>query len=161
MSATRQAGLSATWVCLAIAAGLAGCSRQPPAAPARPPNPYAMQPQVISPIDVTRVDLGTAVDPDGSIRRPTSSFRPHETIHAAVITERPGHDIKLTARWLFQDGSADGSVVKEDTQSISPIGTMITDFQATDDAGWPTGQYKLEILVNGNRVAVTAYGVIR
>ena len=159
MSAFRRFSPDARWIVLAIAVGLAGCGDQS-GAPAQRVQPPAMT-RVIAPIDVTRIELGRAVKPDSTISQPTATFKPGDTIFAAVTTERPGHDIKLEAKWLFQDAS----VIKETTVTISPTDTLVTDFQVANDAGWPVGWYKLQILVNdapdghNHTVAVTQFEV--
>lgn len=136
---------------IAIAIGLGACNNTAPAPTAKPAQAIA----VTAPIDVTRLILGTAIGPDGTIAQPTATFKPADTIHAAVTTERAWHDVALKARWTFQDSS----VVNETTKTISPTGTLVTDFQLTNDAGWPIGRYKLEILVNDQLAAVTEYTV--
>jgi hypothetical protein len=160
MSAYLRSGPNAIWIVFATAIGLAGCDDQSGAPPPQRAQPPAMT-RVIAPIDVTKVDLGRAVKPDNTISQPTASFKPTDTIFAAVTTERPGHDIKLKARWLFQDES----VIKETTQTINPTDTLVTDFQVVNGAGWPVGWYKLEILINdepdghNHTVAVTQFEV--
>jgi len=156
MSAARRTAATAACLALAIAAsGLTGCGNRTP--PPEPTRTSKFRPRVITPIDVVRIDLGTAANPDGTITTLTSSFKPNDTIIAAVNTQRPGHGIKLTARWM----SDDGTVIKEQSKTIDPANQAVTDFQVTNDAGWPSGQYKLEMQVNGQAVAVTSFSVTR
>jgi len=155
-SARAAAFVPATLVAAAFGVLLAGCGRQPAPPPAHR-SPYTPATRTVTPIDVSRIELGTAANPDGTIARPTTSFGPHDTIVAAVTTQRPGRDIKLTARWIY----GDDRVASETTRTISPAQVQVTDFQVSNGAGWPVGLYKLEIAVNGTRVAVTSFEVHR
>jgi len=158
MSAFRKPGPYAFWIALAMASSMTGCNNDTATSGAskRPANGYSMRPTVTV-IDVTKANLGTAVGSDGSISNASVTFKPTDTVYVAVTTERPGRDIALKARWTYQDDS----VVKEITKTISPTDTLITDFQITNDAGWPVGRYKVEIFVNDQKAAVTDFTVIQ
>jgi len=160
MTVHRKPGQYALWIALAVAASLSACNNDTAASSANP-APTKSNPlgpvigATITPIDVTRIDLGTSVNPDGTISKPTATFKPTDTVYAAVTTERPGHDIVLKARWVFQDDS----VIKEVTKIISPADTLVTDFQVTSATGWPTGRYKVQVYVYSQMAAVTEYAV--
>jgi hypothetical protein len=65
-----------------------------------------------------------------------------------VVTEGTASAATLVARWLFEDGQT----VEETSQSITPGGTTVTEFHVSKPSGWPEGKYKVEILLNGERV---------
>jgi hypothetical protein len=157
MSALGKPGPYGFWIALAMAASLTACNDDTATSGAgKPPaNRYSMRPTVAS-LDVTRVDMGTAVGPDGSVHNPSITFKPTDTVYVAVTTQRFGRDIALKARWTYQDGT----VVKEITKTISPTDTLVTDFQISNDAGWPAGRYKVEIFVGDQKTAVTEYTVV-
>ena len=77
-------------------------------------------------------------------------FAPADTIHAVVKHEGAATDVRITARWTFQDGQ----VVDERTETVSPSGTgaAYTHFMISKPGGWPVGDYTLTILVNGQEV---------
>lgn len=137
---------------LAVVTSLTACN-QNAAAPTA--GKHAAAPFVPPPIDVTRINLGSAVAADGTISEASATFKPTSTIYAAVTTERSAQKVGLRARWTFQDGT----VVKDETKVISPTGELVTDFQTVNISGWPLGRYKFEILIKNQAVAVTEYDV--
>jgi len=93
---------------------------------------------------ISSVDLGNAVGADHKVTKPGTSFAKADTIHASVATDGPKAST-VTARWTFQDGQ----VVHNEDKSV-PAGPQVTDFSISKPDGWPAGDYKLEILVDGN-----------
>ena len=73
-----------------------------------------------------------------------------DTFYVEVQTEGSADNVTLQARWTGPDGAVAG----EASKTISPKGSTTTLLQAAPpkdkDARWPAGNYKLEILVNGN-----------
>ena len=161
MSATRKLAPSVPCIAFAIVFNLAACNNNAPGPTAHPRAKSMVVRNAVPAIDVTKMELGTAVNPDGTIRQPVATFKPTDTVYVAVTTQRPGHDIALKARWVFQDDS----VIKDVTKTISPTDTMVTDFQLTNDAGWPVGRYRVQVFVNdrpdgfSHMVAITEYAV--
>jgi hypothetical protein len=50
----------------------------------------------------------------------------------------------VAARWTFEDGQ----VVDESSRSVS-AGETVTTFHVVNPTGWPSGSYRVEILVDG------------
>lgn len=98
-------------------------------------------------IAVADVELGKSVGADMRINdnADTDDFAPMDTIYAAVETRGTGDNSTLTARWTFEDGQ----VVDETSQTISPTGPAVTEFHISKPDGFPTGDYSVEILLNG------------
>lgn len=134
---------------LALSIGLAGtasaCNRDaevedevaiPPATEAAPEA-----------LAVADVELGKSVGADMRVddNADTDDFAPMDTIYAAVETRGTGNNSTLSARWTFEDGQ----VVDETSQTISPTGTAVTEFHIAKPDGFPTGNYSVEILLNG------------
>lgn len=121
-----------------------------PAATATPPaagtttSPMATTTPPPTSAIVSSVDLGSAVGADKKVTRPGTSFAKTDTIHASVATNG-GKASTVTARWTFQDGQ----VVHTEDKSV-PAGAQVTDFSISKPDGWPAGDYKLEVLVDGN-----------
>ncbi len=104
---------------------------------------------------VTDVNLGSSIDADRVVFAPTSSFAPTDTIYASVETEGTDSGATLTARWRYEDGQ----VVDETSQSISPTGSATTEFHISMPNGLPSGDYTVEILLNGESVATESFEV--
>jgi hypothetical protein len=150
-----------------IAVGLAGaialsaCGKKeepapPPAAatPAPAMTPPAAAPAP-APVSVTSVDLGTAVGPDQKITSPTTTFSPKDTIYAAVSTEGTASNATIAAKWTYQDGQT----VNDSSQTIAPTGPAVTTFHISKPDGWPAGNYKVEISLNGASVSTKDFTV--
>ena len=147
-------------------AALVGCKKKeepaplPPAAetaPAPAPAPAAM-PATAS---VNSVDLGNAVGADMRVTAPMSSFSPKDaTIYAAVSTgtSDPAASVagKLGAKWTHVDSS---QVVHEESKDITFAGDGVTDFQISRAGAWPTGKYKVEIMLDGAVVQTREFEV--
>ena len=142
-----------------IALGLAGallitaCGKKEEA----PPPPVATTPPVTTPppavpapaVGVASVELGTAVGPDQKVTSPTTTFGPTDTIYAAVSTTGTAANATLGAKWTYQDGQT----VNDSSQTIAPTGPAVTTFHISKPDGWPAGNYKVEIMLDGASVA--------
>jgi hypothetical protein len=105
---------------------------------------------------VTRVDLGNAIGADKKVVAPSISFKPNDTIYAAIVTEGSAPSVALGVRWTFEDGQ----LVSESTQSIAPTGPAVTEFHIAKPDGWPAGKYKVEVSANGQPAAAVQFAVV-
>jgi len=117
----------------------------PPAA-TTPPPATAMAPAGVT---VASVDLGTAVGPDQKVTSPTTTFGAKDTIYAAVSTTGAATNSTLGAKWTYQDGQT----VNDSSQTIAPTGPAVTTFHISKPDGWPAGNYKVEISLDGKSVS--------
>lgn len=140
-------------------AAIAGCKKKedvavttPPATPATMAMP-APAPMPTATTTVTSVDLGTAVGPDMKVTAPASTFKPKDTIIAAVSTSTsdPAASVPgtLGVKWTHVDSS---QTVHEESKDVNFSGMGVTDFQISKPDGWPTGKYKVEVSLDGNVV---------
>jgi hypothetical protein len=146
---------------LAGALTIAACNKDtentpPPAtttpAPATTPPPVTTTPATTPTqqgVSVTSVDLGTAVGADQKVTSPTTTFSPKDTIYAAVSTTGNASNAALGAKWTYQDGQT----VNDSSQTIAPTGPAVTTFHISKPDGWPAGNYKVEISLDGNMVS--------
>jgi multidrug efflux pump subunit AcrA (membrane-fusion protein) len=150
-------------VALAGAVALSACGKKeepappPPAtAPAPAPAPTTPPPPAAAPVAVDSVDLGSAGDATSNkITTPTTTFTPKDTIYASVATTGAAPNAELKAKWTFQDGQT----VKETSQTIAPNGPANTLFKIEKPDGWPVGNYKVEILLNGTSTQTKEFSV--
>lgn len=110
--------------------------------------PGGMQGPAAEAVTVTSVDLGSAVGADQKVTTPATTFAPTDTIYAAVETSGSGN-ATIEAKWTYQGGQT----VKDDSKSIAPTGPATTTFSISKPDGWPAGDYKVEISVNGTQAA--------
>ena len=150
-----QRSLSLIALGLAGAVMIAACGKKeeaapPPAATTPPAAPVAMTPPPApAGVAVTSVDLGTAVGPDQKVTTPTTTFGAKDTIYAAVSTSGTAANATLGAKWSYQDGQT----VNDSSQTIAPTGPAVTTFHIAKPDGWPTGNYKVEISLDGKAVS--------
>jgi hypothetical protein len=106
-------------------------------------------------VEVTEVRLGRSVTPDRRVGAEADRFAPRDTVYASVGTQGSANNVALTARWTYQDGQ----VVDESRETISPTGPANTVFQVANPGGWPTGNYQVEILINGRSAQMREFSV--
>lgn len=170
MKTTRQPLMSA--VALATALALSACgkgnepatsvpsepppsatSMAPPIAPSPttpPPSSSAMMPAsaASSAVTFSSVELGSGVDANNMIRASGTSFAPQDKIYVSVETVGNGH-ATLAVKWTYQDGQT----VHEDSKVLDTIGPQSTPFMISKPSGFPAGDYKVEVSLDGKPVA--------
>lgn len=135
---------------LAATLALSACGKKeeaaPPPAAATPPaeQPAATPAPAAEAVAVAAIDLGNAVGGDQKVTTATTTFGVKDPIYAAVSTTGSG-TATIAAKWTYQDGQT----VKEDSKSIAPTGPATTSFEISKPDGWPVGNYKVEISLNG------------
>ncbi|MBK5256262.1 MAG: hypothetical protein JJE39_09545 [Vicinamibacteria bacterium] len=103
---------------------------------------------------VTNIDVGRSLGADKAIADKTTTFAPTDTFYVAVNTAGSA-SVTLAARFTFGD-----QLVTESTQTIMPNGPAVTEFHASKgDPGWPQGDYKVEILLNGASAGTKTFKV--
>lgn len=111
---------------------------------------------VVAPVQITRVSLahgdGSGVSAD-SLETPV--FQPRDQIVTRVETRGGAGYATLVATWR----EASGRVISESSRSVSPDGADTTEFHVTRPDGWPTGEYEIEIWLNGERAATRSFVV--
>lgn len=149
-------------VAIAGALALSACGKDeeaaPPTvtAPVTTPAPVPVAPAPApAPVAITSVDLGTAVGPDQKVTSATTTFSPKDTIYAAVSTTGTAPSAVLNAKFTYQDGQT----VNESSQTIAPNGDAVTAFHISKPDGWPVGNYKVDISLNGASVANKDFSV--
>jgi hypothetical protein len=111
--------------------------------------------EVASAVRVSDVKLGRSIGADKRLTDETDNFRPTDVIYAVVQTQGSGASAELQARWTYEDGQ----VVDESSRNISAAGGDFTEFHISKPSGWPKGNYKVEILLNGQPVETEDFEV--
>ena len=137
---------------------VAGCKKKepvetpttsmPPAAatlPAPAPMPTAAA------ATVTSVDLGKAAGADMKITAPTTIFAVRDgKIIAAVSTHVSDAmatvPAKVGAKWTHVDSN---QTVNEEARDVQLKGDQTWDFEITNSNPWPTGKYRVEVMLDG------------
>ena len=132
---------------------LVGCKKKEEPAPLPPvasePAPMQQATAAMATASVQGIDLGNAVGADQRVVAPMTSFAPSDTIYAAVstATSDPAASIssKLGAKWTHIDSN---QTVHEESKDMVLAGDGVTDFQISRPEAWPTGRYKVEIMMD-------------
>lgn len=119
-------------------------------------GPAPAPPSTSSAVAVSAIDVGRTLNADKTIGDNTGTFKPMDTIYVSVATTGASSGASLTARFTY---GADGQVVKEDSRQIAPSGSAQTEFHIAKADGWPEGQYKVEISLNGQPAGTKSFEV--
>jgi hypothetical protein len=121
----------------------------PTPAPAPAPEPAG--------VTAGSITLGKAVGPDKKVTAPTETFAKGDTIYASVDTSGAG-TATLKAQWTYVKG-AETTPVNDESQTIMPTGPATTEFHVQKPGGWPAGDYRVEVFLDGKSVGVKEFKV--
>jgi hypothetical protein len=144
---------------VAAVVALAACGKKDLPPPPPPPAPAVVPAPAPVPVGVTfsAVSLGKAVGADKKVSAATDVFAKGDTIHASIDTTGAG-SATVVAKWTYSKVGKTAAV-KEETATITPTGPATTEFHISKPDGWPTGDYQVEILVNGASAATKSFKV--
>jgi hypothetical protein len=129
---------------------LSGCKKEEPPPPPPPPPvaPAPPPPPPPAPFRVTGAQLGKGIQPDNTVLAATTTFGPKDTIYLSVTSEGMAPQATLATRWTF--GPKD-VLVHEESKSVSPPSEKPTrtEFHISKPSGWPAGDYKVVLTVDG------------
>ncbi len=168
MKTARQPLMLASALAAALALSACGKSSEPASPPlpsGPPPSATAMAPPVAplpastagdanAAASVSSVELGSSVDPNNKILASGTSFAPKDTIYASVETVGDGH-ATLAAKWVYNGDQ----IVHEDSKVLDTMGPQTTAFMISNPDGFPAGEYKLELSLDGQPVASKDFSV--
>lgn len=89
------------------------------------------------------IQLGRSLNPDNSVASHTTTFKPNETVYVSVLTTDTGAST-IGAKWSYA-----GRVIDEPKKDVSYKGSAATEFHLQSAGGFPPGEYKVEIFVDG------------
>jgi len=146
MNRTYRAALLG--LCLAVLTGVTACQKSGTQTSSTSGTEGTASNPSSTPVQVSRIDLGTSVANDNTVPSPTESFLPNQTIYASVVTNSngSGSPAELKTRFTYQDGQ----VVDESTRTVGTGGQAVTEFHVSKPDGFPVGKYKVEVFVNGS-----------
>lgn len=152
MKTTRQPLMLAAT--LAIALTLSACVKgNEPATPVptKPPpsaTSMALPMRDDTAATVSSVEIGSSVDANNEVRASDTTFAPKGNIYASVETIG-GVRATLAAKWIYNGDQT----VHEDSKMLDPMGTQTTAFMISTLDGFPAGNHKVEISLDGKPVA--------
>jgi hypothetical protein len=105
------------------------------------------------PLHVATLQLGSRLNGDNTISTHTTRFKPDDQIYAAVLTDDTGSST-IAAKWTYN-----GQMVSQDERRVTFKGAGATAFEFKSASGFPVGDYKVEIFVDGQSVASREFRV--
>jgi hypothetical protein len=99
------------------------------------------------PLHVGTLQLGSKLNGDNTIATHTTRFKPDDHVYAAVLTEATGSSA-IHVQWFYN-----GQQVSEEERNVSYKGAGATAFEFKSASGFPVGDYKVEVLVDGKPAA--------
>ncbi len=95
------------------------------------------------PLTVTTIQVGRSLNSDNSVGTITTRFRPGDPMYASVITAGRGAGV-LSVRWL-----SGGRVLTEEEKRVRYNDRAATEFHMNFAGGFPPGQYRVELFLDG------------
>jgi hypothetical protein len=105
------------------------------------------------PVKIAAIQLGRTLNTDNSVGNHTTRFKPDDTIYLAVLTDEPGAST-ITVRWLLH-----GQLVSESSREVSHMRPAAEEFHLQNSGGFPAGQYRVDLLVDGKPAASREFRV--
>ncbi|PYR72078.1 MAG: hypothetical protein DMF86_24600 [Acidobacteria bacterium] len=105
------------------------------------------------PLRVTGIQLGRSLSADHSIADPTNNFGPRDNIYLSVITTGIGSGT-ISVRWMYA-----GHVVDEPKKEVSYTDVAATDFRLQSAAGFPPGEYRADVFLDGQPAGTKTFRV--
>jgi hypothetical protein len=106
-------------------------------------------------LKATTIQLGRSLNSDNSICNHTTSFKPDDTIYAAVLTDGIASGT-ISAKWTYA-----GRVISEPQKQVRYRGPAATEFHIQNSGGFPAGEYEVELFVDGTSAGVRKFRVDR
>jgi len=103
----------------------------------------------------TTMQLGRSLNSDNSIGNHATSFKPDDTIYAAVLTDGIASGT-ISAKWTYA-----GRVISEPQKQVRYRGPAATEFHIQNSGGFPAGEYEVELFVDGTSAGVRKFRVER
>ena len=120
------------------------------AAPAPPP-----------PAMVTIIETGKHIDANKRVVDTTSAFAPNDTLYVSVVTSNATPTTTVKTVVTFQDGQVVDSSSQAVAAPATTGGTSVTEFHLTKPGGWPTGDYTIEVWLDGQSAGTRTVAVKR
>ncbi len=99
------------------------------------------------PLHVGTLQLGNSLNGDNTVATHTTRFKPDDRIYAAVLTDATGSST-IAVRWFYN-----AQMVSEEERKVSYKGAGATAFEFKSASAFPVGDYRIEVLVDGQSVA--------
>ena len=104
-------------------------------------------------LHVGGIQVGRALNADGTVAKFTTAFKPNDTIYVSIATTNLGSGT-LTVKWSFN-----GRLLSESSKPVSFKIAGATEFHIQSTSGFPPGPYSVEVLLDGTPVGTRPFTV--
>lgn len=128
---------------------------------------FAVLPLVVSSLacalgstELGLTNLRMAFDQDGN--NPTTTFAPTDVFYAVADLANAPQGTKVEAKWTAVNAADTEPNLEFQTQTLDITEESFSGniyFQLSNDDGWPTGQYKVDLYLNGNLAQTAEFSV--
>ena len=105
------------------------------------------------PLTVDTIQLGRSLNADQSIANQTTTFKPGETIYVAALNNARGEGT-IKVKWMMGT-----QLLSEREKTVKFPGAGATEFHMQSAAGFPVGDYSVEVLLDGTSVGTRKFNV--
>jgi hypothetical protein len=102
---------------------------------------------------VTSIQLGRSLNADSTVANHTTTFGPADTVYVSVLTAGAG-SATISVRWTYA-----GRVLDEPKKRVSYKDVAATEFRLQSAAGFPPGDYAVEVFFDGQSVGTRPFRV--
>jgi hypothetical protein len=117
--------------------------------------PAAMATAVPAGARVERITVVKAVNSDDSPGEAATTFGAKDTVYVSMWTASAPVGTEIAARWYGPNGEQ----ITEDKIVTDKPGDGYTSFHAANTKGWASGQYRVDILLNGAPAGSTTFTI--
>jgi len=108
-------------------------------------------------IKVSKVQVGSTLDENKQVMKENTTFGTKDTVYVVVETTGTGKGT-MKAKWYYmKDGEQEN--LEDTSEDIESTGKASTEFHILQNDGWKKGSYRVEILLDGEQVAVKEFRV--
>lgn len=105
------------------------------------------------PITIDTVQLGRSLNQDQSIAAQATTFKPNETIYVSALNSARGFGT-IKVRWYMGT-----QLLSEREKQVKFQGAGATEFNISSATGFPDGNYRVEVFVDGQPVGTRNFDV--
>lgn len=107
------------------------------------------------PLTVGAIQLGRSLNADNSVASQASTFKPSETVYVAALNQARGEGT-ISVKWYFGT-----QLLSERSKQVTFKGAAATEFHLQSTAGFPEGDYSVEVLLNGQSAGRRNFNVAK
>lgn len=107
------------------------------------------------PITVDTIQLGRSLNTDQSIASQTTTFKPNETVYVSALNGARGYGT-ISVKWYMGQ-----QMLSEREKKVDFSGAGATEFNIASATGFPEGDYRVEVFLDGRSVGSRNFNVVK